>query len=368
MKCKKCRKEIPDGSKFCNHCGAKQEKQKMYRRPDGLYEKSLTINGKRKVFRGKTEREINQKIANFKEDIATGPLFKDVAENWETEHFPTLSPTTQRGYKPAYREVKEYFGEDYIKKITHKDINKYLKQLPASYARKTVATRLLVLNLIFKYAINEDIIEDSPCSYVSVPKGHGATKRRAPTEEEIKKIKLNADFEWQGFKVGLFAVFVLYTGLRKGEALALQFKDIDYKAARIDINKTVYYDNSVPMLKNSPKTDAGKRTVIIPKYLLDILPKGKKSDYVFSDNPKQPCGNSVYEVGFEHWQKVSGVPLTAHSLRHGYSTILHEAGVDVKDAQALLGHADITTTQNIYTDVSNKQKQKAEKLINEYLQ
>jgi integrase len=295
-------------------------------------------------------------------------LFDAVADNWHTEHFPTLSPTTQKGYKAAYEEVKEYFGDEYIKKITHKDINKYLKQLPATYARKTCSTRLLVLNLIFKYAINEDILEDNPCSYVSVPKGHGATKRRAPTEDEIKKIKAHVDYEWQGFSVGLFAVFVLYTGCRKGEALALQFKDIDYKSARININKTVYYESTVSHVKNTPKTQAGERSIIIPKYLLNLLPKGKTTDYVFSDTRNNPCSRSVYDVGWEHWQKESGVTLTAHSLRHGYSTILHEAGVDVKDAQALLGHADIATTQNIYTDVSNRQKKVAEEKINKYLQ
>ncbi|MEE1219532.1 MAG: tyrosine-type recombinase/integrase [Ruminococcus sp.] len=368
MKCKKCRKEIPDKSKFCNWCGKPINDKKPYRRPDGLYEKSVTINGKRKVFRGKTERELNLKIAEFNNEVELGPLFKDMAEQWESEHFPTLSPTTQRGYSPAYNEVKEYFGDEYIKKITHKDINKYLKQLPSTYARKTVSTRLLVLNLIFKFAINEDVISESPCSYVSVPKGHGATKRRAPTEEEIERIKLGVNFTWQGFKVGLFAVFVLYTGLRKGEALALQYKDIDYNAARIDINKTVYYDVSVPMIKNSPKTNAGRRTIIIPQYLLKLLPKGNKNHYLFSEHPEKPCSKSTYEVGFRHWQKETNIKLTAHCLRHGYSTMLHEAGVDVKDAQALLGHADITTTQNIYTDVSNKQKEKAENLINKYLQ
>ena len=76
----------------------------------------------------------------------------------------------------------------------------------------------------------------------------------------------------------------------------------------------------------------------------------------------------VYEVGFKDRKKSIGRTPDSRLLRHGYSTILYETGVDVKDAQALLGHADITTTQNIYTDVSTKQKQKAEKLINEYLQ
>ena len=75
MKCKKCRKTIPDGSKFCNHCGTPTEKKKLYRRPDGLYEKSMTINGKRKMFRGKTEKEVYQKIAAFSEEAEHGALF-----------------------------------------------------------------------------------------------------------------------------------------------------------------------------------------------------------------------------------------------------------------------------------------------------
>ena len=66
MKCKKCRKDIPDGSKFCNHCGAPVEaRKKLYRRPDGLYEKIMIIDGKRVAFRAKKEAEVYKKIREY---------------------------------------------------------------------------------------------------------------------------------------------------------------------------------------------------------------------------------------------------------------------------------------------------------------
>lgn len=367
MKCKKCRKKIPDGSKFCNFCGAKQGVQKMYRRPDGLYEKSLVINGKRKMFRAKTEKEIFQKIAEYTESVEKGPLFSDVAEDWHDEHFPTLSPTTQRGYKSAFEEVKEHFGDKYINQITPGMINKYLKALPSSYARKTVATRLLVLNLIFKYAVNNDVLNESPCSCISVPKGHGSHKRRAPTDSEINTIKANVDYEYKGVPIGLFAVFLLYTGCRRGEALALQYKDIDFKNARLSITKSVYYESTTPYLKK-PKTEAGTRKVIIPEYLLKLLPRNKpKKAYIFSDSPDRPMHGAFYRTSWKYWQDKTGLELTAHQLRHGYATILLEADVSVKDAQDLLGHADASTTQNIYQEVSDTRKKQTEIKINNFI-
>lgn len=60
IKCKKCKKEIPINSRFCCYCGKKIEK-KSEKRADGRYEKSITINGKRKTFYGKTKAELNKK-------------------------------------------------------------------------------------------------------------------------------------------------------------------------------------------------------------------------------------------------------------------------------------------------------------------
>ena len=118
MKCKKCRKAIPDNSKFCNHCGAPQEKKKLYRRPDGLYEKVMTIDGKRVYFRARKEADVYKKIHEYEVKREEGPLFTEVAEQWHTEHWENLSPTTQHGYEFPFEEIKEYFADKRIKELT----------------------------------------------------------------------------------------------------------------------------------------------------------------------------------------------------------------------------------------------------------
>ena len=75
-----------------------------------------------------------------------------------------------------------------------------------------------------------------------------------------------------------------------------------------------------------------------------------------------------FDKAWKFWRDETGIDLTAHQLRHGYATLLHEADVDVKDAQELLGHSDVSVTQNIYTEVSNRRRKKVAKQINSYLQ
>ena len=368
MRCKKCRKNIPDGSKFCNHCGKPTSEKKMYRRSDGLYEKILTIDGKRVAFRGKTEKEVFLKITEYEAKKEAGEPFEVIADLWEQEHCDGVSPTSwNQCYEFILKEIREYFKGQHIREITPKDVNTYMKQLPKTYAHKTCSNRLSVLNMIFKFAISENMCDENPCAYITVPKGHGSKKRRAPTSDEIDAIKKNIGIEYKGFSVGFLAVFLLYTGCRKDEALALTYGDIDRDNKRLKITKSVYYVGNDPRLK-CPKTEAGTREIIIPDFLFDILPCGNKSDYLFCRNKGELMKNDFFDKAWKSWIEQTEIDLTAHQLRHGYATILHEADIDVKDAQGLLGHADITTTQNIYTEISHKRKDLVARKFNEYLQ
>ena len=367
MKCKKCRKQIPDGSKFCNHCGTPTKQTALYRRPDGLYEKIVNINGKRVAFRAKKEADVFRKISEYEEKQEKGLTFAEVADLWYNEHWETLSPNSQHTYQFPFDEIKEYFKEYYIKELTHKDINGYMLRLPKTYAKKTCSNRLIIISMICKFAVVNDLIKDNPCSYITVPKGHGSTKRRAPTSDEMKTIRACSDIVFQGFPIGVLAVFLLYTGCRKGEALALTHKDVDRKNKKISVSKSIYYESNEPHIK-PPKTEAGNREIFLPDLVAVLLPKGKASEYVFSPFPERPMKKDFFGRAWKHWQKESGLDLTAHQLRHGYATLLHEADVDVKDAQDLLGHADASTTQNIYTEVSKTRKTAVTNKLNNYFQ
>lgn len=367
MKCKKCRKAIPDNSKFCNHCGAPQEKKKLYRRPDGLYEKVMTIDGKRVYFRARKEADVYKKIHEYEVKREEGPFFTEVAEQWHTEHWENLSPTTQHGYEFPFEEIKEYFADKRIKELTHKDINSYIKQLPKSYAKKTCTNRLNILNMIFKYAVVEDIVSENPCIYITIPKGHGSKKRKAPTEDEIGKLNAGIGIEHRGYPIGLLAVFFYYTGCRKGEALALTFGDIDRDAKKIKITKSVYFTGNDPHIKQ-PKTEAGIREIPIPDCLLPLLPQGKKDAYVFGRSSDAPIKKDFFDKAWNTWRKGTGLSLSAHQLRHGYATLLYSADVDAKAAQEIMGHADVSTTQNIYTEVSPSRMTVVTERLNQYLQ
>lgn len=373
MKCKKCRKTIPDGSKFCNYCGAPvAANKKLYRRKDGLYEKVLIIDGKRVYFRAQKESDVYKKIREYEATQAHqkehGELFSTIAAEWENEKREQIAVTSWNScYSYPYNEIVDYFGKDYIKDITHKDINKYMKSLPKTYARKTCANRLSIINMIFKFAVVEEYVAENPCSYIAVPKGHGSSKRRAPTSDEMTVIKVNTHVTFKSFPVGFLALFLLYTGLRKGEALALTHGDIDRDNKRLNVNKSVYYTGNTPHLKE-PKTKAGIREVVIPDYLMNLLPNGKKKDLLFCRNKGELMKKDFFDKAWAHWKEESGLDLTAHQLRHGYATLLHDADIDVKDAQYQLGHADASTTQNIYTEVSARKRNDVAKRLNTFLQ
>ena len=103
---------------------------KYYVRPDGLHETIIKINGKRKAFRGRTDREVWAKVKSYRADVAAGKTetFENVAHAWWNEIEPTLAPNSLRNYSPAYeRAVAEFGGMD-VSSVTAKDVEKYINQ------------------------------------------------------------------------------------------------------------------------------------------------------------------------------------------------------------------------------------------------
>ena len=323
------------------------------KRKDGLIQRQVTINGKRKSFYGKTERELNRKIAAYKEDRKNGRLFKDVAEEWETEHFPSLAPNTLKGYRPALKRAIDEFGDKHCPSITPKMVSLFIERFAKrGYAKKTVTTQLLVINLIMTHAVIEGDIEYNPATSVSVPKGLERTRRELPSSDEIDIVKRSSDCPF-----GLFAFFILYTGCRRGEALALTYGDIDFNERTITVNKSVYHESNTPKIKE-PKTEAGIRQIILLDVLYKILPKRRPAqELVFPNEYGTLMSETQFQRQWELYTQATGITSTPHQFRHAYATILFEAGVDEKDAQELLGHANIATTRDIYTHVTKKRMQ-----------
>lgn len=367
MICKKCKKEIPDNSLYCLHCGAPQKRnpqKKMYQRPDGLYEQVKTINGKRVYFRGKSEKEVLDKMVAYQEKKINGPLFREVAQNCKEEHFAEVAYNTRRGYAAGYIDLIERFGDRYATDISPADILSWLGELKRKgYAGKTIRNRFSVAKIIFRHLCSGKYgnISHDPTSLITLPKNLPKQKRKPPETSDLSTI-LNHTNEPAGFLMA----FLAFTGLRFGEAQAIQGMDIDLAQRLIYVRKSVYYENNVPKIK-PPKTEAGNRTILLPDYLVPLLPKLQPSSYLFGDESGNLMHFTRLRRMIQRFQEKYSVTATPHQMRHFYATLCHDAGLDPKDAQYILGHSSVAVTEDIYTHISQERSKQTAKTLNDFI-
>lgn len=335
------------------------------KRKDGVYQKF--VNGK--YIYSKDPEVLYRKW----QAILAGPpekLVKEVAEEWAKKHREEISVRTWNNYEPHFNDIVSKYGDLKISELTAQIVNTDLLSAKAKgYSMTIVKTRKAILNQLLDYATVNDYIKYNSASSVKLPKGLPHSKRSAPTDEEIRAIFENINLEF-----GFFAFFLLCTGLRKSEALALLKNDIDLENDKISVTKALEYSrNSKPSLK-STKTESGNRVVPIIGILKPELEKYLQNitgDIVFParKSNRNPGGEYMskkgYDVAWDNYCKSAEINITAHQLRHGTATLMFEAGVDTYTAKSILGHANITTTMEIYTELRAKQEAKSILKLNE---
>lgn len=320
---------------------------KYYVRKDGLHEAIRIINGKRVAFRGKTDREVERKMREYREDVERGPLFSEVAAQWQKEHWEQIEPSTARNYSKSYKSAVEAFGQSRINKITPADINAYaIKQKEHGLCKATAQTRMIVVRMIFDYAILQGYVQHNPCATIRLPNGMKTKGRTIPSDDILKKVDQS---DW------LLPFFLLYSGLRRGEAIALTYRDIDKANKTITVNKAAGYASNRPFLKKT-KSKAGTRTVILLDKLAERIPDGLPDDLVFPGKDGKIIHNGAFYKKWEKWESQVGIKVTPHQLRHGFATLLLEAGLDTKDAQDQLGHSKESTTKDIYEHIRDRRR------------
>lgn len=335
-------------------------------RSDGRYqgywhEPSKDGKGKRHAICDRDPERLYQRIQE-KENPQEAPLtFLDAADAWDKKHTERISNKTAEAYKAPLRRIKEQYAGEYAADITAQSIQAFLSDLgKQNFSRRTVQMHRDILNMIFNNAIVEGHLSFNPCSAVALPRNLSSKKRELPDDDAIESVKKGGS---QPF--GLFALVCLYGGLRRGEALALQYEDIDRDKKLIHITKAVEFIGNDPHIK-STKTKAGIRDVPLLDPLADALPD-KEEGLIFARDDGDPLTKTQYRKRWEKYCAAIGCEITAHQLRHGYATILYEAGIPDKDAQELLGHSSITVTRDVYTHIRQSQKKATGKKLNRFV-
>lgn len=348
-------------------------------RKDGRRVKKITYDGKEpfnaqgyigpKYFYGWDNDEIRKKIEEFESSLTIPPpppppdLMCDLIDEWWEEKEKNISPNSISSYKAKMEEIDTEFGKIPVREITPQLITGWLtKKSLQQLSQRGISDRKSVMKNILDYALLRGMIDTNPCIGLPVIKGKPRQPRNPAAESDTDVLEQHKTDSM----LTRMLYFLEYSGCRIGEAIVLQEKDIDREHHRAHIWKDVAWIGNVPTVKERPKTAAGNREIDLYDNVLEVLPQYDDPDtYIFF--PDGLPHKSALQKQQVKLRKLLGMTSTAHQFRHTYASIMHSAEIDVKDASARLGHANVAVTQDIYTAIERAHNEKTRNKANEYI-
>lgn len=288
-------------------------------------------------------------------------------EIWIDMKRRTVKQGTVFNYSFNYKKhIKPKIGEKEIKKVNPLICQKVLNDMSDSGMKNGTENIVkAIMSNMFEYAVQNDVISKNPCKKAVKVSGKDQGDRLPMSLTEQKKfINLIT-----GGKYEYIFRFVLQTGLRVGEALALKWSDIDFENNILTICRSLNEDKSKKeWIFEKTKSKAGERSVPLTKEASRILrlvkkkQKGYAVNIVYGDlvfrNPEGEC-ITRYRLSsrLNYICKLNGMRvISMHILRHTFATRCIEAGMNPKALQSIMGHETISTTLDLYVKVNNEYK------------
>lgn len=250
-------------------------------------------------------------------------------------------------------------------------INKKINNGNIKNKKSLSSSSIYLIVSILKRALNQALIlgyiDKEYLSLIKLPKRKEKLVTAFSIDEQRKIEKYCLSAKKKNY-IGI--ILCLYTGLRLGELLALQYSDIDFNNSLIHIRHTqISYSNGKHLITelNEPKSESSKRIIPLNKMLVNLLKKHYKnstSNFVISSKSNYLVTIRSYQRTFESiLRKCKIRKLNFHALRHTFATRALESGMDIKTLSEILGHSSCTITLNRYSHSLMEHKIKAMNLM-----
>lgn len=316
--------------------------------------------------------------------------FQEIYELWFDSYKKTVKETTYVATERTFRlHILPTFGEIAISKIDMKLCQKTVNQWAEEFEHYNIM--LQYASKVMDYAVHLELIVKNPFLHIIRPKKKGSREKKLKfyTKDQIQTIMAYLDNKaaanknsslykkyFSEFDRALFRLLA-FSGMRSGEALALEYSDFNFEDNLLSITKTITNTRTGYTI-SPPKTPSSNRVIPMDEKTMQIIKRWQllQRKMLFSNRVKAIDGvfTDVYGermIRQDIYQRANRLAdanklhrVGVHGYRHSHASMLFEAGATMKEAQVRLGHSSIEMTMNVYTHVTDKVKaETVEKLI-----